>query len=263
MNRMRVPHRLDPLCMQSEVLGRTTSPSPESSPPLRERGEGFPSPRLRGEGQGEGPPAFTLIELLACQPKPWRRQARSAFTLIELLVVISLVGLIAALLMPALRQARESARGAACASNLRQIGLATQMYLDDYGRFFPYFTTAGADRLLYFGLESPFNPGGAPGTRHLDLRQAKLYPYLQTVRGVEVCPSYNYHSPMWRQKFDQITYGYGLNLNLFGKPLNQLTNPPARVVCFVDTAQVNTFQSPASASNPMLEEFYYASSLPN
>ncbi|PIU87164.1 type II secretion system protein GspG, partial [Candidatus Berkelbacteria bacterium CG06_land_8_20_14_3_00_43_10] len=43
--------------------------------------------------------AFTPIELLACQPKPWRRQARSAFTLIELLVVIAIIGILASVVV--------------------------------------------------------------------------------------------------------------------------------------------------------------------
>ena len=46
------------------------------------------------------------------------------------------------------------------------------------------------------------------------------------VHGAEVCPSYNYHSALWRQKFDQITYGYGFNIyglttNNVGKSANQ------------------------------------------
>jgi prepilin-type processing-associated H-X9-DG protein/prepilin-type N-terminal cleavage/methylation domain-containing protein len=188
---------------------------------------------------------------------------RHGFSVIELLVVVSIISLLAALLLPALRQARESARAAVCMSNLRQIGWATQMYLDDYGRYFNYFTAQGADRLWYFGLESPSNPGGAPGTRHIDLTQAKLYPYFQKLHGIETCPSYDYRSPLWRQKFDQITYGYGFNI--YGLTTNNIGKTPveirdvSRIICFADTAQVNTFQPPASSSHPMLEEFYYVS----
>jgi prepilin-type N-terminal cleavage/methylation domain-containing protein/prepilin-type processing-associated H-X9-DG protein len=186
---------------------------------------------------------------------------RRGFTLIEVLVVISIVGLLAAMLMPALRNARESARTAKCSGNLRQLGLATQMYVDDYGRYFTYFTTQGADRLWYFGLESPFTPTAPPGSRHIDLTKAKLYPYLRVIHGVEVCPGYNYHSSLWRQKFDQITYGYGFNIyglttNNIGKTLADLRNP-SRIICFADTAQVNTIQPPASSSHPMLEESYF------
>lgn len=186
---------------------------------------------------------------------------RRGFTLIELLVSISIIGLLATMLLPALRQARESARAAVCVSNLRQIGMATQMYVDDYGRYFSYYNDMGTDRLWYFGLESPYTGGGPPGSRHIGLTKAKLYPYFQKLHGIEVCPSYDYRSPKWRQKFDQITYGYGFNrygltTNDVGKMPNELRDP-SRIICFADTAQVNTFQAPASAANPMIEEWYY------
>ncbi len=56
---------------------------------------------------------------------------RPAFTLIELLVVIAIIAIIAAILFPVFAQAREKARQTSCLSNLRQIGMAVRMYLQD------------------------------------------------------------------------------------------------------------------------------------
>jgi prepilin-type N-terminal cleavage/methylation domain-containing protein/prepilin-type processing-associated H-X9-DG protein len=62
---------------------------------------------------------------------------KKAFTLIELLVVIAIISILAAILFPVFARARENARKAVCMSNLKQIGLAAMMYVQDYDETYP------------------------------------------------------------------------------------------------------------------------------
>ncbi len=187
------------------------------------------------------------------------RTPHSAFTLIELLITIAIIAILAALLLPALAQSKQAAQRIQCAGNLRQFGMATEMYWDDYsGNSFPYEGVTTNNGIIYwFG----WLQNGAEGHRAFDPSQGALYPYLQG-RGIDICPSLNYASAQFKLKATGAAYGYGYDLYLSPAPhaapvnIYKITRT-ADTVLLADAAQVNTFEAPASPSNPMLEEFYY------
>lgn len=89
---------------------------------------------------------------------PTHRFARTGFTLIELLVVIAIIAILAAILFPVFSQARAKARQVACLSNMRQCGLAINMYQQDYDEVvIPCYLYVGTDALYWWmDLSQPY-----------------------------------------------------------------------------------------------------------
>jgi len=98
-------------------------------------------------------------------------RTKSGFTLIELLVVISIIAILMAILMPALRKARQQGKDVLCRSNLRQIGLATNLYAEEWDLRIPRGASGGTEKAWY-QLFMPFLAQKPIGN---DYRTVKIY----------------------------------------------------------------------------------------
>ena len=106
-----------------------------------------------------------------------RRSLRSGFTLIELLIVISIIALLIGLLLPALSQARMSARAGGCLSNLRQYGIAFNLYILDYGKL-PHEDDGDPAVICWFNALMPY------------MNISRYY-----VSPIQVCPEVDQEAP--------------------------------------------------------------------
>jgi len=184
---------------------------------------------------------------------------RRGFSLVELLVVIAILALLMSILLPSLAAARHLARRAVCQANLKAVNTAFLLYLQDSGQnYFPYVESSAEGNLWYWGLETL---GGPEGSREIRKDRARLAPYFSHPDRMKVCPEIPWERSDFKPKFQLAGYGYAINRNMLAEGSKGLRHEnvthASDTAAWADSMQINTWQPPASASNPMLEEWYY------
>jgi len=111
---------------------------------------------------------------------------RKGFTLIEILVVLAIIAILAAILFPVFARARAKARQAQCASNLRQLASAFEMYVTDYDDTYPGAPNGNGGNSTYGGWVW-YAAFGTPAPGYFDVTRGAVYPYVRNTQ-IYICP---------------------------------------------------------------------------
>lgn len=161
--------------------------------------------------------------------------SKSAFTLIELLVVIAIIAVLAAILFPVFAQARGKARQTVCVSNLRQIGLAQRMYMDDHDGLPPWVGNSdNAGCLWRSGFRAADDPHSMPYI---------IKPYYKTL-DIWTCP--NAVQLLDQPAEKRNTYFMNISANYMSAPDNE----PGSTLMFWDNFVYRYWSPPFHLGQP-------------
>jgi prepilin-type N-terminal cleavage/methylation domain-containing protein len=198
------------------------------------------------------------------------------FTLIEVAACVVAIAVLCLVIAVAGRKALENSALAVASNNVRQLSVGAAQYLADNN--YRYWLTvkdgytvqdsngvSSRGAQWWYGFETNSSRFGAgEGNRTFDSSLSPLAGYLPAA--IRPDPSFSLQGQSFKPKYKSGYIGVGYNAVLGGGRMNSseskvlsywTLSDPARVAVFATCAQVNTFQAPASASHPMIEEFPY------